>query len=245
MEYYPSITKGQTSESFEFQVSRGQVPGHSTVNIYGFNSAVGTDQTVLWENATAYAFPASAVAMTVSSAAGATDAGVKVKVSGLDSGYNLLEETVTLNASGTATTTGLFLRINAMAVTQGNATGIVTAVNGGTTYAQITVGFGKSQMSIYTVPAGYTLYISRIDAYTSLNGSSSAYAVYRNKATTSAGVVTISQNAPFTNTYHAQRVMPRPFTEKTDIELQAKSSTGTAFTAIAAEAYLVKNDISL
>jgi hypothetical protein len=99
-------------------------------------------------------------------------------------------------------------------------------------------------MSIYTVPAGYTFYLSRIDAYTSFNGSNADYVVYRNYSTTSSNVSSATQQAPFTNTYHAQRVMPRPFTEKTDIQLQAKASANTAFVSIAAEGYLVANAVT-
>jgi hypothetical protein len=35
--------------------------------------------------------------------------------------------------------------------------------------------------------------------------------------------------------------MPRPFPEKTDIQLQAKTSANTYAVSIAAEGYLVKN----
>jgi hypothetical protein len=38
--------------------------------------------------------------------------------------------------------------------------------------------------------------------------------------------------------------MPRPFVEKTDIQLQAKSSSGTYNVAISAEGYLIKNFIT-
>ena len=99
-------------------------------------------------------------------------------------------------------------------------------------------------MSIYTVPAGYTLYLSRIDAYTSANGYSADFISYRNSSTTSSGVTSLSQQAPFTNTYHAQRVMPRPFTEKTDIQLQARTSANTYVVSIAAEGFLVANAIT-
>ena len=52
-----------------------------------------------------------------------------------------------------------------------------------------------------------------------------------------------TQQAPFTQIYHSQRVMPRPFAEKTDIVLRFKSSANTDVVAIAAEGYLIKNDL--
>jgi hypothetical protein len=38
------------------------------------------------------------------------------------------------------------------------------------------------------------------------------------------------------------RIMPRPFLEKTDIQLMCKVNTGTGAVAVAQEGYLVKND---
>ncbi|UOF78452.1 hypothetical protein [Caudoviricetes sp.] len=237
-----SITRAGTFEPFDLQVPRGQVYGHSTVNIYGFQPAVTTTQIPLWENATAYTFPGSAVAMTVASAAGATDSGVKIQVQGLDANYNALNETVTLNASGTATTTGLFLRINALVTTSGNATGIVTAKNGGTTYAQINVGFGRSLMSIYTVPKGFDFYLARVAGNSSFNGNNTNYLFYQNLSTNN-GVNIVTTKAPFTTAYDARRVMPRKFTEKTDLQFLFNTSASTAAVNIAVEGYLVQADV--
>ena len=49
-----SITQVGTSEPFELQVSRGQIPGHSSRNVFGFSSAIGTTSfRTPWELATA------------------------------------------------------------------------------------------------------------------------------------------------------------------------------------------------
>jgi len=124
-------------------------------------------------------------------------------------------------------------------------TGVVTLkdLTNTTTYAQIAAGLGRSQMAIYTVPAGYTFYLSRIDAYTSANGSSADFISYRNYSISSTGIATATQQAPFTNTYHAQRVMPRAFAEKTDIQLQARASANTYVVSIAAEGFLIQSDV--
>ena len=201
----------------------------------------------VWEGNT-YTFPASAASMNVVSTinTGSDKTGTTILVQGLDANYTAISETVTLNGTTAVATTKSFLRINSISVSAGQPTGVITIKDSTntTTYAQITAGLGRSQMSIYTVPAGYTFYLSRIDAYTSFNGSNGDYVVYRNYSTTSSNVSSATQQAPFTNTYHAQRVMPRPFTEKTDIQLQAKTSANTAFISIAAEGYLVANAIT-
>jgi hypothetical protein len=156
----------------------------------------------------------------------------------------MISETVALTGTTIAVTTKEFLRINSMRVTAGVPTGTITLKNtaNSVTYAQINPSIGRTQMSVYTVPAGYTFFLSRVDAYTSANGSSADWIQYRNVQTSSTGVTTLTQQAPFTNTYHAQRVMPRPFTQKTDIQLQAKTSANTYAVSVAGEGYLIKND---
>ncbi|CAB5238886.1 hypothetical protein UFOVP230_75 [uncultured Caudovirales phage] len=246
-----SVTVQGAYEPFDLQTARAQVMGHSTVNIYGFQVSVTTTNIPIWEVAGAYAYPAAATAMNLASSVntGADKTGTTVLISGLDSTYAPISETLTLNGTTVVVTTKSYLRINNISVssvTGGvNPTGTITLkdLTNTTTYAQINPSIGRSQMAIYTVPAGYTFYLSRIDAYTSANGSSADWIQYRNVNTTSSGVTTLTQQAPFTNTYHSQRVMPRPFAEKTDIQLQAKTSANTYAVSIAAEGYLIKNDL--
>ncbi len=242
---YSSVTRSGATEPFDLQVARGQIQGHSTVNIYGFQVSVTTTNIPVWEVAGAYAYPASATVMHLASSVntGPDLSGTTIIIRGLDANYDEISETVALTGTTVAVTTKSFLRINSMAVTAGAPTGTITLKNtaNSVTYAQINPSIGRAQMAIYTVPAGYTFYLSRIDAYTSANGSSADWIQYRNVSTNAAGVTSLTQQAPFTNTYHAQRVMPRPFAEKTDIQLQAKTSANTYAVSIAAEGYLVKN----
>lgn len=239
---YVSQTQYGKNEDFDLQVARGQVQGHSTANIYGYQPSVSTTSIPIWENATAYTYPVSAVTMYLSGTAGDT---AKITIVGLDSSYNVISEAVTLNGATPVATVKQYLRVNSMSVTVGSATNPAGAVYlkdvGGTiTYAQINAGIGRTQAAIYTVPAGFTYYLSRVNIYTSLNGND--YCTYQNKTISPAGVVQVTQQAPFAISYEAQRVMPRPFAEKTDIQLMAKIQTGTGAVAISQEGYLIKND---
>jgi hypothetical protein len=242
---YSSVTRVGTYEPFDLQVARGQIDAHSTVNIYGYGAAITTSTIPAWENATAYTFPVAATTMNLVSTVntGADLSGSTVLISGLDANYAAISETLALTGTTVAVTTKSYLRINSMVVTAGAPTGVITLkdLTNTTTYAQIAASFGRTQMSIYTVPAGNTFYLSRIDAYASNNGSSADFITYSNTTYSSTGVVQYTQQAPFTNTYHSQRVMPRPFLEKTDIVLRFKSSANTYVVAIAAEGYLIKN----
>lgn len=241
MGVYSSATRQGAYEPFDLQVARGQVDGHSTVNIYGYQPTVGTTSIPVWENATAYTYPSSAITMYLSGTAGDT---AQILIVGLDANYVLISETVTLNGATPVATTRQYFRINSMSVTVGSATnpaGIVYLRNqaGNTTYAQINAGVGRTQAAIYTVPAGFTYFLQRVNIYTSLNGND--YVTYTNKTISPNGVVQLTQQAPFATNYEARRFMPRPIPEKTDIQLTCKVQTGTGAVAVAQEGYLIKN----
>ena len=238
---YSSATRQGAYEPFDLQVARGQIDGHSTVNIYGYQSAVGTTFIPMWENATAYTYPVAATQMNLAGSVGDT---ATITINGLDANYAIISENVVLTGTTPVTTTKSYLRINSMNVAVGSATtpsGVVTLkdLTNTTIYAQINAGVGRTQMAIYTVPAGYTFFLSRIDINTSLNGNN--FATYQNKTISPAGVVQLTQQAPFAINYHTQRVMPRPFTEKTDVQLMCKVNSSTGAISISQEGYLIKN----
>ena len=239
----PYISQSQygKDENFNLQVARGQIQGHSTVNIYGYQPAVTTTSYPVWENVSAYTYPTSASLMYLSGSNGDT---AKINVVGLDYAYNPISELVTLNGATAVATVKQYLRINNMSVSVGSATNPAGAVYlknlaGTVTYAQINAGIGRTQMGIYTVPAGHTFYLQRVGIYTSLNGND--FVTYQNKTITADGVVQVTQQAPFAVSYDALRIMPRPILEKTDIQLMCKINTGTGAVAVAQEGYLIKN----
>ena len=157
-----SISRVGTTEPFELQVSRGQIPWHTSLFKYGYNSNIINVEETIWDVGGIYAYPSSAVAMTVTSASGATDSGVTGIVFGLDADYNEVSETFTLDGSGTYTTTQTFLRVFRAYITGSSApAGNITIANGGTTYAQITAGENQTLMAVYTVPAGKSLYVNQ------------------------------------------------------------------------------------
>lgn len=239
-----SITRTGASEPFELQVARGQISWHSLVNVQGYNDSHGTTFRAVWEKShdTDYVFPSSAVAMTFSSTLAET---VTMTVFGLDANYAIKTAVVTFSNSTTGVVTSgtsTFFRINAMQISSGTSVGVITAANGGVTYAQINVGLGRSQASIYTVPSGYTFYLTRAQAFTTNNGAQfCTYRVY--SQTISGGITTpnVVLSAPFTQFYSSTRVVPRGYNEKTDIQWQLKQSNA-APGSVQLEGILIKND---
>jgi hypothetical protein len=243
----PSITQSGRIEPFELQVGRSQIFGHTEINVQGYNALQHNTFRAVWElsNTTDFQYPASSVPMTFSSTSAET---LTMRVDGLDASYVQKTAIITFTAGTTGVVTSGtddFFRINAMQITQGASVGTISATNNGTTYAQISVGAGRSLASIYTVPAGHTFYLCRAQAFTANNGTQ--FCTYRSWSRTFVnGVSTpvIVLTAPFTQSYTSLRVVPRPYAEKTDIQWQLMQSN-PAPGSIQLEGILIKNNGAL
>lgn len=194
----------------------------------GYNPDVGTTFETVWGGSTNYTYPGSALTMTVTSAAGATDAGVEVTIIGLDTNYAMVTQTVTLNASGTATTTQAFLRIHRAYISNGSSpTANITIANGGTTYGLITYPYNTTQMAVYTVPAGKRAYLVYAD--TSLEKQKEVVAKLLSRRP--GGILITGGIIGTTGSFSRQWVIPPLFDEKTDIEIRAKAGATTSISA--------------
>ena len=253
-----SITQSGRYEPFELQVARGQITNHSEQNVFAYGTTpatAGTFRTV-WENmaTTEYVFPSSALTMQLAS----SDAGdtASITIVGLDADYNVISEVLVLNGTTNVPTAKQYFRINSMFVSAGSTTnpvGVVTLKNSTVVYAQINTGvfngttssLGRTQMAVYTVPAGYTFYGYRYGAYSSFNGNSANYTTYRAITNSSAGVQQLIVQTPFNTNYEVQRHFALPYAEKTDLRWQiAPSAAVAAVVSINIGGVLIKNDAS-
>jgi hypothetical protein len=172
---YSSISRFGLTEPFELQVSRGQITGHRSVIIFGYNPDVDTSRVTVWPYTGILPLPAAALQMKVSSSdANDTAAGTGARtvfVAGLDANHNEIEEIVTLNGQTAVLTTQSFLHINnAYVATAGSGLsaagdiyfgdGVVTAGVPATVYDLIKFDYNQRITASYTVPAGYTAYVS-------------------------------------------------------------------------------------
>lgn len=240
---YVSQTQYGKNEQFELQVGRGEVQGHRSVFLFGYSASITNAAFIpAWENTAAYTYPASAVAMSIVSTS-ASDTAVKIIVYGLDANYNLINETVTLTGTTPVVTTTLFFRVNQLDVLPDsvNPVGVITAKNGGVTYGQIAVDTGQSNMSVYTVPAGHTLYGNHVGAWSSTSVTSGVYATFRAQTLSPSGTKYIVSQAPFLNTFEFAANFPLTFPEKTDVQFQFKSSGAGLAIGTIFEGVLIKN----
>jgi hypothetical protein len=249
---YSSVTRNGAYEPFDLQIARGQVDGHSIVSIFGYSTTVGsTAQGPLWEGLTLsggnYVYPSSAAQLVLVSDSATDNTTRSVIINGLDASYNILTETIALNGTTNVTTTGSFLRINSMEMLNSTNTGNITASISSTVYAKIAAGIGQTQMSIYTVPAGYTFYLTYSQYDASIGFTSSNYMISAewNKLNsgTQSGQITLThqstfvqkQEVPFNNS-------PIGHPEKTDLQFTVKANTGSPFVVSCYQGgYLIKN----
>ena len=246
-----SITQNGRFEPWELQVSRGQITWHEPLNLFGNTTALGsTAFGPLWEGLTgsggAYAYPASAIIMTLASSS-ASDTAVTIRINGLGADFVLQTEDVALNGTSNVLTTKSFLRINSMQTIAGNAVGNVTAINGGVTYAKINAGNGNTQMSIYTVPAGYTFYQTYYQADTNTSVTSGAYVRLRTYTVDNpkGGVITALNQTAFVQQLQIPLQYPFEYPEKHDIQYQMLGAGGAGAVAnVYVGGILIKNDAS-
>jgi hypothetical protein len=173
---YVSQTQYGKNELFELQVARGQIQGHRNVTVFGFNGDVDTTQVTVWPLPSLITFPAAALQMTVSSTSAsdtsASTGARTIVVQGLDAKYNEVTETVTMNGQTPVTMSASLLRVNyAYVATAGSGnsaagdiyigTGTVTAGVPATVYDIIKFDYNNTTTGSYTVPAGYTGYLSQ------------------------------------------------------------------------------------
>lgn len=159
---------------FELQVSRGQIAGHKSVTVFGFNPDVDQTEVTVWPLPAIRPQPAAALQVSVSStnvndAAAGTGARTIV-IEGLDANYVEITETVTLNGQTAVLTAASFLRINySYVATAGSlksaagdiylGTGTVTAGVPATVYDIVKFNYNDTITGCFTVPAGYTAYL--------------------------------------------------------------------------------------
>ena len=231
------------SASFNQQVAMGKVPGVTGLSISGYRQSSSTAFLPAWEDGAYVYFPSAQVVRVWS--ASDSDTNVSVLINGLDANYLPQTETVVLtNGTTGVLTTKEFLRINNISLTR--APNNVGMLHAGSSDKTITLAFigtstnnsaGRSQMTVYTVPAGYTFFLTQSNWY--INGNSPA--AYRSWTQKPDGLITIVLTFPILDNYNSIKTIPRPYLEKTDIQWQASVPNNQAIGG-QIEGYLISNE---
>jgi hypothetical protein len=175
MGVYSSVTRQGQFEPFGLQVSRGQIQGHSTVIVFGYNPDVDTSEETIWPDGGLIPHPTAASVLKISSSsaddASAGTGAQTVFIEGVDGNFNVVSETVILNGQTAVNTTNLYLYVNSFYVATvgsgganaGNinaGTGTVTSGVPAVLYDIIAIGYNQRTTGHYCVPAGFTGYMT-------------------------------------------------------------------------------------
>lgn len=242
MEYNAGGQPTVRTQEFNLAVAQGKVPGVTGLSISGYRASTGTGFYPAWDGTT-YTYFSSAQAVRVWSGS-ASDTNVSVLITGLDANYVQQTETVVLTNGATGVlSTKLFLRVNSISLTRIPQN--VGTIQAGSSDKTITLAYidptsgnsaGRSQMTVYTVPAGYTFYLTQSNWY--INSNQGAF--YRSWTETPTGLINIILTFPILDNYASTKVVPRPYPEKTDIQWQVSTANNTAVGG-QIEGYLISN----
>lgn len=238
-----SITQVGTSEPFELQVARGQIPGHSFTHKFGATPSMSINVTgSVWDvNDTLYPWSALTTAGTVTvDRASTSDAGKIVEIVGLDANYNEVTDQVTLTAATGNASTQSFIRIYRAYMYNGSTTNVgnINIKRGATTVARITANKGQTLMAIYTVPAGYTAYLTQ-GVMTIQEGGDATGDMFVRYGGESAFRIGHSFEVA-SSEYHYGFAIPIRLPEKTDIDVRASVRSNNARVTAAFDMILIK-----
>jgi hypothetical protein len=230
---------GLNNHIFDFytEVSKGLVPKHFLVHKFGHNLDIDTltDPETVWSNGGLYSFPSSADTLKVISSdvddngTGTTGA-LTIKVQGLDTNYEIIEEDFTLNGQTAVTGNKQFLRVYRAFVTSAggseNNEGTITINNSddSLTLAEIPAEHGQTQMTIYTIPANHKGYLFSFSGSMAKATPSTACVlqmIFRKN-----GIKRVKQNICIDTTgstsFNKEFKIPLEIEEKTDVFVNAK-----------------------
>ena len=252
----PLLRTTGSSYDWTINISAGDVAGTGYIEKFGMNVDVDSNKETIWDGGEIYSYISTAETVAVTSTTGvdsAAGAGARtVEIQGLDADHNLVYETLTV---GGGAGTQEFLRIFRAKVVTAGTSGInegtvsITSSDTSTVLAQIGVdgtgsnaaGRGQTFMALYTVPAGKTAYLTQ---WTVGCGKQNTDAVATFLARPEGGawnakdIITVSAT-----TYAKDYKIPLQFTEKTDIEIRAYSTTNNSLVSSTFNLLLIDNTV--
>jgi hypothetical protein len=229
-------------------ISEGRVLKTSYIHKFGRNPNIGGAPETVWMQGGIYTYLTSPSTVYVSSdngndAAGGTGART-VTVQGLDVNYNSVEETLTVGGSAS---TVEFLRVFRAFVVDAGSFGTnigdvlvsTGAGGGGTVLADIgtigtgsTFGLGQTQLSLYTIPARCTGYLTTWNVGIGAYNSSATVSLYTREYDSGNLGFRTRDIMDVPGGYHTRNYgIPLHIPAKTDIEVRAIASTGTTISA--------------
>ena len=165
-----------SSMPYLYDIAEGSIPGHNSFHKIGYNPDVDNLLEDLWSVGGLYVFPTAGMQMEVVSSSNSDDGspagmGVRtVKLCYLDSNYIEQTEIITLNGTTVVPTVATnILRIQRFYTNTVGSSGVAVGnidirhLSNTPIYARIMTGYNSSRQTVWTVPAGKTLYIVSLE----------------------------------------------------------------------------------
>lgn len=170
--YVKSAATDPLEMDLPFGVTLGRVGGHSRMAVYGHRATPVAGDDVR-EGGGAYPLQATATKLEILSASAsdaAAGAGARTfTIQGLDTNFNQISETITMNGVTPVQTALTYLRVNSLSIASTGTAGtnnvgdVTLRVTGaGATQAIARAGYGFAKQCVFTVPSGFTLLVTDI-----------------------------------------------------------------------------------
>jgi len=156
------------TSNFLFDVVRGAIPNAFAIHKFGANFDIdqADDPESVWTSGGLYPWASLSSAQTIYCISTSASDTATLSIEGLDANYDEQTEIVTLTGATAVATTNTFIRVFRMTYDAENVGDITARVTSGTgtVVAQIDAGYSQTLMAVYTIPAGFTGYLTTLDA---------------------------------------------------------------------------------
>ena len=226
-------------------IAAGLVAGYSNIHKFGRNPNVGGAPETIWQNGGVYSYLSAASTVYVSATDATNDnptgTGARtVTVQGLDTDYNVVEETLSVNntegsvevirvfrafvaTAGSLTTNDDIIEISTGAGGTGTVLATIGKIGTGTTF-----GLGQTQLALYTIPAGKTGYLTNWQVGGGTYNDSITATLLARELDGATVPFRTRDIMDVPGGFHTRNYnVPYRFPEKTDIEVRAIASTGS------------------
>lgn len=247
---FPVDIQGQTVsiKPFYLEVAQGLISGTTSNHKFGAVPRMSDNSTgTIWDiDDTLYPWTALDTPAVVNvERNNSNDNGLIVTVQGLDTNWDFVEEEITITGADQLGST-LFRRVNRAFVTDTGSVNegdidIEAGAAGGTIVARITEGQGQTLMGVYTVPAGKTGYLLKINTSAEDGKDASGFLYVRD---TDAIPFRIKHTWEFSGAagpYEYDFAVPIVITEKSDIDVRATTRDRNGRYTVAFDILLVDN----
>ena len=240
---------------FFLEVSRGRIEAHSSEFKFSRSTLVGAAESIVWDGGGNYTFLDNAEIMSVVStsvedAVGGTGAS-SIVIYGLDENKLPISEVLTMTGTTPKLTQLSYIRVYRMLALMSGTNdpindankGIITlsAPTAAVDLAIMQINNGQTLMSPYTIPAGYTGYITGV-SFSAGQGKQCLFkAKFRNGPTNDFAFSIKFTIDLYQNYFYGLLVAPLRVPEMTDIVITAQTTSGTIEASASYGLILIKN----